>query len=125
MQKCGWYVDRVHTRRDDSRKEVDKQEILNVPFFNTFHKNMGAVVTHLLAGSRTPSVPVLIESRGREDIQYSTSAQNLLDHEVIVIEIGEVFKEVYQKWMKNFGNEYCKMTVLMSYLRIISTCNTC
>lgn len=89
------------------------QGIPDIPFLNTPHMILGADVTHPMPGSRTPSVAALVGSRDREGIQYSASIRNQPGRQEVITEIGNMFKEVYQNWMNNFGNKYHVNTIVM------------
>lgn len=85
----------------------------DVPFITIPHIILGADVTHPMPGGRTPSVAALVGSRDREGIQYSAAIRNQPSRQEVIADLGEMFKEVYNHWLNNFGNKVHTKRIIM------------
>lgn len=74
----------------------------DIGFINIPHMVLGADVTHPMAGGTSPSVAALVGSRDRQGVQFSGTLRNQPGRQEVIVEIGEMFKEVYEQWRANF-----------------------
>lgn len=85
----------------------------DVWFINTPHIVLGADVTHPMPGGKTCSVAALVGSRDRQGVQFSASIRNQKGRTEIIQHLGDMFKEVYLQWRKNFKDIVDARSIIM------------
>lgn len=85
----------------------------DVDFVESPHIVLGADVTHPMAGGSSPSVAALVGSRDRQGVQYTGAIRNQPGRKEVIGDLGNMFKEVYNRWYNNFRRNVHAQAILM------------
>lgn len=89
----------------------------NVPLVSAINSNttivLGADVTHPSGGENRPSVAALVCSLDEKGCQFTGAIRNQRGREEIIQDIGNMFKEVYERWMQATNHAVpCKSIIM-------------
>lgn len=96
-----------------SYAEERSSGLRDVPFLDKPHIVLGADVTHPMASGKSPSVAALVGSRDRQGVQYTGAIRNQPGKQEVIVELGDMFKEVYYRWYQNFDKKWHVQSIIM------------
>ncbi|KAI0558492.1 Protein argonaute 3 [Gracilaria domingensis] len=88
-------------------------DMADVDFLNVPHIILGGDVTHPAPGEKGPSIAALVGSRDRHGLQFASSIRSQEGRQEMMIHMGEMFKEVYAVWYRNFGGKFHAAKIIM------------